>query len=104
LPFDSLTRATINGEDVMRASEKQVGRADHNPSQEKPLTERQTVGDSAAQRAHGTHGRGVRSQEEKVDETAPKPDFAKGSDRGGSAAWGSESSGGSVIDKRPPER
>ena len=88
----------------MRESEKEVGRADHNPSQQDHGSEEQTVGDSAAKRAHGAHGRGVRSQEERVDETAPKPDFAKGSDRGGSAAWGSESSGGSVIDKRPPER
>lgn len=88
----------------MRDSEKKVGRADHNPSHDEQGSDEQTVGDSAASRAHGAHGRGVRSQEEKVDETSPQPDFAKGSDRGGSAAWGSESSGGSVIDKRPPER
>ena len=89
----------------MRDSEKNVGRADHNPSQENEgQGEQQTAGDSAAQRAHGAHGRGVRSQEEKVDPTTPVPDSAKGTDRGGSAAWGSEASGGSVIDKRPPER
>ena len=89
----------------MRESEKNVGRADHNPAQsEERGAEQQTAGDSAAQRAHGAHGRGVRSQEERVDPTAPEPDSAKGTDRGGSAAWGSEASGGSVIDKRPPER
>jgi len=89
----------------MRESEKNVGRADHNPSRnDEQRGEEQTVGDSAAQRAHGAHGRGVRSQEEKVDPATPVPDSAKGSDRGGSAAWGSEASGGSVIDKRPPER
>ncbi|MFL5561373.1 MAG: hypothetical protein ACJ79K_07865 [Gemmatimonadaceae bacterium] len=89
----------------MRESEKNVGRADHNPAgtnEEAP--DGQTAGDSAGQRAHGVHGRGVRGQEEKVDPATPIPDAAKGSDRGGSAAWGSESSGGSVIDKRPPER
>ena len=89
----------------MRESEKNVGRADHNPSQQNEgAGEEQTAGDSAARRAHGTHGRGVRSQEEKVDPTTPEPDSAKGTDRGGSAAWGSEASGGSVIDKRPPQR
>ena len=89
----------------MRESEKNVGRADHNPDQSNEgKGERQTVGDSADKRAHGAHGRGVRSQEEKVDPATPVPDSAKGTDRGGSAAWGSEASGGSVIDKRPPER
>ena len=34
----------------------------------------------------------------------PEPDAARGSDRGGSAGWGSEGSGGSVIDKRRPEK
>lgn len=89
----------------MRDSEKNVGRADHNPSQSnEEKGERQTAGDSAAQRAHGAHGRGVRSQEEKVDETPSAPDFAKGSDRGGSSGWGSEASGGSTIDKSSPDR
>ena len=89
----------------MRESEKHVGRADHNPDQSNEgKGEEQTVGDSAGKRAHGAHGRGVRGQEEKVDPVTPAPDSAKGTDRGGSAAWGSEASGGSVIDKRPPER
>jgi hypothetical protein len=93
----------------MRESEKHVGRADHNPSAasdgaSEGASEGQTAGDSAGQRAHGVHGRGVRGQEEKVDPATPSPDSAKGTDRGGSAAWGSEASGGSVIDKRPPER
>jgi hypothetical protein len=89
----------------MRESEQNVGRADHNPGQSNDERgERQTAGDSAGQRAHGVHGRGVRGQEEKVDPATPIPDAAKGSDRGGSSGWGSEGSGGSVIDKRPPER
>ena len=84
----------------MRESEKNVGRADHNPSQENPgKGEARTVGDSAGQRAHGTHGRGTRGQEEKVDPAVPEPDLSKGSDRGGSAGWGSEGAGGSTIDK-----
>ena len=89
----------------MRESEKNVGRADHNPSQKNEQQgEHQTAGDSAAKRAHGAHGRGTRGQEEKVDQTPPSPDFTKGSDRGGSAGWGSEPSGGSTIDKTSPDR
>jgi hypothetical protein len=89
----------------MSEKERNVGRADHSLSQRNDeQREQETAGDSAAQRAHGAHGRGVRSQEEKVDPTTPVPDSAKGSDRGGSAAWGSEASGGSVIDKRPPAK
>lgn len=34
----------------------------------------------------------------------PEPDRAKGSDRGGSGGWGNEGSGGSVIDKRSPDK
>lgn len=59
--------------------------------------------ESAAQHGHGAHGKGRRDTEERVDEATPEPDAAKGSDRGGSAGWGAESSGGSVIDKRPPK-
>ncbi|NUO62758.1 MAG: hypothetical protein HOQ11_03455 [Gemmatimonadaceae bacterium] len=89
----------------MRESEKNVGRADHNPSQRNDEQgEHSTVGDSADQRAHGAHGRGTRGQEQKLDPTSPAPDSAKGTDRGGSAGWGSEGSGGSTIDKTSPER
>ncbi len=41
---------------------------------------------------------------EAPEQATPEPDRTKGSDRGGSAAWGSEGSGGSVIDKRSPEK
>jgi hypothetical protein len=58
--------------------------------------------DSAAQRGHGAHGKHG-EREERVDPVTPAPDFSKGTDRGGSAAWGSERSGGSVIDKRAPD-
>lgn len=39
---------------------------------------------------------------EPPEEAIPEPDATRGSDRGGSAGWGSEGSGGSVIDKRSP--
>ncbi len=41
---------------------------------------------------------------EPAEPPAPEPDVAGGSDRGGSAGWGSEGSGGSVIDKRSPRK
>jgi hypothetical protein len=63
----------------MRDSEKKVGRADHN--------------DRAAQE--------ISNSEQVVEDTAVEPERAKGSERGGSASWGSEGSGGSVIDERP---
>jgi hypothetical protein len=91
---------------TMRDSERNVGRADHNPAgaaaaaQGNDDPERITVDDSADARAHGTHGRG-RGQEKRDDHPAPQPDRSKDSDRGGSAGWGNEASGGSVIDKRP---
>ena len=59
--------------------------------------------DSASKRGHGAHGRG-RGEEERIDPAQPQPDAASGSDRGGSAGWGSESSGGSTIDKRSPDK
>ena len=34
----------------------------------------------------------------------PEPDRAEGSERGGSAGWGNEGAGGSVIDKRSPDK
>lgn len=37
-------------------------------------------------------------------EATPEPDATRGSDRGGSGGWGSEGSGGSVIDKRSPKK
>ena len=40
---------------------------------------------------------------EPAEQATPEPDATRGSDRGGSAGWGSESSGGSVIDKRSPK-
>jgi hypothetical protein len=90
----------------MRDSERNVGRADHNPAGARAAAEGAddpsavSAEDSADRRAHGTHGRGG-SEEKRDDHPAPEPDRSSGSDRGGSAGWGSAASGGSVIDKRP---
>ena len=56
--------------------------------------------DSAANRGHGTHGKGVGGQEERDDQANPTPPFAKGTDRGGDAGWDGSRAGGSVVDKR----
>ena len=55
--------------------------------------------DSAPERSHGAHGRGVLGREQHRDDVNVEPGEAEGGPRG-SAAWGSEPSGGSVIDKR----
>ena len=90
----------------MRESEKKVGRADHNLEGARSAAEGEIIDkadeneDNPDLRAHGTHGRG--RGEERIKEEMPSvPDEARGSDRGGSASWGSEGSGGSVMDKRP---
>ena len=89
----------------MRESERNVGRADHNPEGAQAATQGNEdpsmipPDDSADQRAHGTHGRGG-SEERRDDRPAPEPDGTAGSDRGGSGGWGNAASGGSVIDKR----
>ncbi len=68
----------------MREREKKVGRADHNLE-----GARSVAGDEPIDKATGN------------TEDAPiEPDNARRSDRGGSASWGSEGSGGSVVDKR----
>ncbi|MFN2564362.1 MAG: hypothetical protein ABR499_05040 [Gemmatimonadaceae bacterium] len=41
---------------------------------------------------------------EPTEEATPEPGGTRGSDRGGSAGWGSEGSGGSVVDKRSPRK
>jgi|1185.fasta_scaffold531716_1 hypothetical protein len=96
----------------MRESERNVGRADHNLSGAKAATqgaeepekvtgdERITANDSADAKAHGAHGRG-RGTERTDTQPPSQPDSTSGSDRGGSAGWGNEASGGSVIDQRP---
>ena len=66
------------------------------------MTERRTDQDSADQKAHGTHGRG-KGNEQRVDKADVEPDMARGTEKEGGrgdAGWGSQGSGGSVIDKR----
>jgi hypothetical protein len=72
---------------------------------------------SATDRAHGTHGQGD-SREQRVDESSVEPGnagkpestpesrgYREGQDGNLSdAAWGNAASGGSVIDKRAPEK
>jgi len=92
----------------MRDSEKNVGRADHNPETARAIAYREQLkdenlrNDAADLRGHGAHGRG-RGDEQVNDDPDPRAGETSGSDRGGSAGWGSEGSGGSVIDKRPPK-
>ena len=66
------------------------------------MTEKRTDGDSADQKAHETHGRG-RSEEQRVDDANVECDASRGTEREGgrgSAPFGNQGSGGSVIDKR----
>jgi hypothetical protein len=89
----------------MRESEKRVGRADHNldgarsAADEVPIDKADEMKDNPDLRAHGTDGQG--RDREKLKEEVSTLDEARGSDRGGSASWGSEGAGGSVKDKRP---
>jgi hypothetical protein len=86
--------------------DEHVPRGDHVPAdaQEENEAKRAEPGvDSAAQRGHGAHGRGVLGREEHVDPATPTPDAAKGSDRGGSSGFDGGRGGGSVIDKRSPD-
>jgi hypothetical protein len=92
----------------MRDSEKGVGRADHNP-QDGQVSESGTgasfgtADDSADQRAHGTHGRG--RGEERLNDAPPiDPTISDVGDARGSGSWGSEGSGGSVVDKRSDKK
>jgi hypothetical protein len=100
-----------HSEETMTSSNRGVPRGDHVPANEQDESIRAqqgenpdaTGGDSASKRGHGAHGRG-RNSEERIDAADPRPDFSSGTDRGGSAAWGSEGAGGSTFDKRSPGR
>jgi len=89
----------------MSDRDRGVPRGDNVPADEREANEQRpehrepTREDSAPQRGHGAHGRGVLGHEEHPDEVDVQPGAAEGSPRG-SAGWGSEPSGGSVIDKR----
>ena len=62
----------------------------------------------AADKAHGAHGKG--RAEERLQSEAPTEPGSAGPSKTGEqhgeisdAGWGSEASGGSVVDKRSPE-
>ena len=85
-----------------------VERVDHNPEgarkifEGRPQDREETRVDSADRHGHGAHGRGG-SSEHVQNAVIIEPGRSADSDRGGSAGWGGEASGGSVIDKRSPE-
>jgi len=90
----------------MRERESGVGRADHNPQDGERSATRTAAfrsNDSADQHAHGTHGKG-RGEEKLNDGPAVEPTVSKdNTEPRGTESWGSEGSGGSVVDKRPKE-
>ena len=98
----------FNSEVRMTSQNRGVPRADHVPAAEQDESIRlqnsdTSDGDSAPKRGHGAHGAGD-DVEERMDRDLPKPDSSKGTDRGGSSAWGTERSGGSSFDKRSPDK
>jgi hypothetical protein len=86
----------------MASNDGGVPRGDHVPAGEQA--------DSVNRQEENTRGDGIaadaasRADPRGGDSPAtPEPDRTKGSDRGGTAGWGGEPSGGSVIDKRSPK-
>jgi hypothetical protein len=82
---------------VPRGDNVPVGEREEN--EQRPEHRAPAGEDSAPRRGHGAHGRGVLGREERRDDVDVQPGEAEGGPRGG-AGWGSEPSGGSVIDKR----
>jgi hypothetical protein len=84
----------------MTDKDRGVPRGDHVAEGERKSNEEraQPGVDSAAEHGHGAHGKGD-SREQQRDPIDVQPGEAEGGPRG-SAGWGSEPSGGSVIDKR----
>lgn len=83
-----------------------VPRGDHDPAADGSAEEREDLAreeGGATKRMDPNAGDGV-GQGRHVEGTGRdanlEPDGARGSDRGGQDAWGSERSGGSSIDKR----
>jgi hypothetical protein len=85
-------------------NDERVPRGDNVPAGEREENEQrseQRAGageDSASARGHGAHGKGD-GREQHRDPVDVEPGHANQGPRG-SDAWGSEPSGGSVIDKR----
>ena len=71
------------------------------------MTERRTNQDSADKKAHGAHGTSGFGQEQRVDDADVEPDMTADTESSGTrgdAGWGDQASGGSVIDKRKPDK
>ena len=91
-------------ENVPRGDHVPGGPNDASAAEMNQKAERAEPGvDSAPNRGHGAHGKGVLGREEHDDHPTPTPPFAKGSDRGGDAGWDGSRAGGSVVDKRSPD-
>ena len=92
-------------ENVPRGDHVPGGPNDASAAEMNQKAERAEPGvDSASQRGHGAHGKGVGGREEHDDHPNPTPPFSKGTDRGGDAGWDGSRAGGSVADKRSPEK
>jgi len=72
-------------------NDERVPRGDNVPAGEREKNEQRSE--------HASHGRGVQGREDRRADVNVEPGEAEGGPRG-SAGWGSEPSGGSVIDKR----
>jgi hypothetical protein len=71
------------------------------------MTERRTDHDSADKKGHGAHGTSGFGQEQHVDDADVEPDMTADTESSGTrgdAGWGDQASGGSVIDKRKPDK
>jgi hypothetical protein len=87
---------------MSQQNDRGVPRGDHAPAEERGQNQEQRAEpgvDSAPERGHGAHGKGVLGREQRVDDVNVEPGDAEGGPRG-NASWGGEPSGGSVIDKR----
>jgi hypothetical protein len=91
----------------MRDREENVDRADHNLAGAREQAGSEPRDESSDEQAGSkdrqdasAHGPRDGYEEARIDSDDVQADGAKGSDRGGSAGWGSESSGGSTVDKR----
>ncbi|MDB4887546.1 MAG: hypothetical protein JWN79_2984 [Gemmatimonadetes bacterium] len=89
----------------MASNDRGVPRGDH-------VAGEQDKADSVKRQEAGPRGDDVapdstslRSADANVlSDATPEPDRTKGSDRGGTAGWGGAPAGGSVIDKRSPDK
>jgi hypothetical protein len=88
----------------MASNDRGVPRGDHAAGE-------QDKADSVNRQEANTRGEGIAADAASKKDprggdspATPTPDVANGSDRGGSGSWGAAPAGGSVIDKRGPEK